>query len=93
MKLGFALWVEDDFQVPLLLFVECWAGAFELLLLAFRVAHLDGAAVLELDVVLVDGAVGQRVDAKTGAGVVDLKLINGGAGVVHDGDVDEVGPA
>lgn len=93
MELGFAGGVEDDLEVALLLFVEGGAGALELLLLACGVDHLDGAAVLELYAVLIGCTGGQRIHAKAGAGVIDLKEIDGRAGVVHDGDVDDVGLA
>lgn len=88
VKLDFAVRVENDFDAAFLLFMHGRAGALVLAGSALAELRLDGAAVLQPNAVVVDGAGGKGIDAEAGAGVVDFEQIDCVAGVVEDRDIN-----
>ena len=93
MKVGFAAGLEDDFKLALLALYQHWARDLDRVAICCCVRDFELAAAVDLKPIVEVGAGGERVVAEGGAGVFDLKQLDGRAGAIFDGCIDVVGMA
>ncbi len=89
-ELDFTGGEKDDLELTLLALDEGRAGDLDLLAVRACVSDFEWAAAADLEAIVVDRSRGDAIDAKAGAGVIDFKKLNIGAGAVLDGGVDVV---
>lgn len=87
-KLGLGVWQEDDLQTAFLALLESGTGDLHRVAAGEDVLHGKGTAAADLKSIVEIRTRGQSAGAKAGAGVVDLKKLNGRSGTIFNGGVD-----
>ena len=93
MEFGLGAGQEHDLKLALLALSEGGTCDLKLFPVGRCVGKLEQAAATDLEAIVKGRAAGKRVDAETGAGVIDFEKLDGRAGAVLDGGVNVEGVA